>query len=96
MLNTVFITNKSELNVVDLSDKDWFDTQIQAVQIACTNSILIVLTPNEEVFMMTLAPIEEPASILLLKDNYKLLVTQVKIDACNQISASSSGICFAV
>ena len=75
MLGEVFISNKSELDVVNLSDKDWLDTQIQAVQIACTASVLIVLTPNEQVFMMTLVPIQQPVSILLLKDNYKLLVT---------------------
>lgn len=91
-------TNKKDYLLESLSDRDWFDTGATAQMIACTSDVLVVLDEIGKVYMMALAPIDEPENCITMKDNFRLMCTQVEMGdlLISHISASYKGLCFGV
>jgi hypothetical protein len=50
MLDTVHITFMTDC--VGLSEKDWLDTGVAAVDIACTSELVIALTPEGSCWLL--------------------------------------------
>jgi len=43
---------------------------------------------------MALCPLDNPESNVTMKDNFKLMKSQVQIQGCTKIAASFAGLCF--
>jgi hypothetical protein len=71
--NRVWITNKVELQVKDLSPRDWFETKVSAVQIGCTHALLVTLSEEGEVSMLALVANPNPQNNILMSDNFLML-----------------------
>ena len=77
--NKVWITSKTDLQIKDLSPRDWLETKVSAVQIACTHALLISLSQAGEITIFALVVNPNPENNILMTDNFTLLTTQVNI-----------------
>ena len=66
-----------DLKITSLSERDWLKAEFRAIQIMSSGQFVIILTPEEEVFVLTLSAIENPSSNILMSDNYKLIMKKV-------------------
>ena len=92
----IWLTNKIDMEIKDLSERDWIQTNLKAIQIATTHQFIIALEETGTVIMLSIVANPNPTSNILLSENFNVIQTQVQIENCIKISASFTGLCFGV